>query len=111
MAAPLDLHAAIVGDATVNDRLIDRFVGIVQFNVLADHADANAVPRRDQLANNVLPVRHVGRRRLQVQQAANQIIQPLALEHQRHLIDRVLDVLLLDYRLVGHIAEQGDFLA
>jgi hypothetical protein len=55
-----DFHAAIVADAAVDDRLIDRFVGVLQADVFADDADAHAMLRRDELADDFLPVRHVG---------------------------------------------------
>ena len=57
-----DFHRAIVGHAAVHDGFIDGFVGVVQLDVFAHHADADAVARGDELADDLLPVRHVGRR-------------------------------------------------
>ena len=106
-----DFHAAIVADAAVDDGLIDRFVGVLQADVFADDADAHAMLRRDELADDFLPMRHVRRRRVEMQQAADQVVGALALEHQRHLVNRMVHVLFLDDRLDGHVAEQGNFLA
>ena len=46
-----------------------------------------------------------------MQQAADQVVHALALEHQRHFVNAVVHVLFLDHRLVGHVAEHGNFLA
>ncbi len=107
----LDLHPAIVGHSAVGDGFIDRFVGVVQLDVFADNADADAMARRQELADDFLPMRHVGRRRVQMEQPADQVIDPLALEHQRQFVNGVLDVGFLDHRLVRDVAEDGDFLA
>ena len=64
---PLNLHPAIVGDAAVADRLIDGLVGVLQLDVLAHDTNADAVLRGDELADDLLPMRHVGRRRIQAQ--------------------------------------------
>ena len=61
----LDFHPAIVGDAPVNGRLIHRFISVLHLDVFADHSDAHPMLGRDQFANNLLPMRHVGRRRIQ----------------------------------------------
>src|SRR5688572_29891607 len=55
----LNLNAAIIGHAAVDDRFVNRFVRVLQLDVLADNADADAVLRSDELADDVLPVRHV----------------------------------------------------
>ena len=61
--------------------------------------------------DDLLPVRHVCERRVEVQHAAHEIVEPLALQHQRHLINAVIHVLFLDHRFIGHVTEQRDFLA
>src|SRR5207249_10418938 len=71
---PLDVHAAIIGHAAVADGLVNRFVGVLQLNVLADHADPHSLLRGDQLADDFLPVRHVGGRGVQPQTLADQVI-------------------------------------
>src|SRR5581483_2790114 len=51
----LNFHAAIIGHAAVNDGFIDGFVGIVQLDVFAHDADAHAVLRGDEFADDLLP--------------------------------------------------------
>ena len=36
---PVQVHADVVGDAAVGQRLVQRFVGVEQAGVLADHGD------------------------------------------------------------------------
>src|SRR5436190_2037395 len=55
----LDLDTAIVGDASMGDRFVDGFVGVLKFRVFSDDTDAHAMLRRNQLANDFLPGRHV----------------------------------------------------
>ena len=67
--------------------------------------------RGDKFADDFLPVRHVRRRRVEVQQPANEVVEPVALQHERHFVNAVVHVLLLDDRFVRDVAEQRDFLA
>ena len=62
----LNGHPAVIGNAAVNDRFIDGFVGVIKLDVFADDADANAMLGRDELADDFLPMRHVGGRHAQV---------------------------------------------
>ena len=50
-------------------------------------------------------------RRLQAEQLDHQVVQPLLLQHERQLVDRGLDVALLDHRLHRHVAEQAELVA
>jgi len=106
-----DFHAAIIADAAVTDGFIDGLVGVLQADVFANHADADAVPRRDDFADDFLPVRHVGGRHIEAQQPADQIVGALALEHERHFVNRMFHILLLDHRLHGDVAKHGNLLA
>ena len=108
---PRNLDAAVVGHAAVDHRLVNRLVGVLQFHVLAHDADAHPVARLDEFADDVLPVRHVGRRSVESKLLADEVVHPLALQHQRHFVNRVLDVHLLDHCLVWHVAEERKFLA
>ena len=58
-----------------------------------------------------LPVRHVRDRRVQMQQPADQIVHALALQHQRHFVNGMVNVLFLDDGFERHVAEHGNFLA
>jgi hypothetical protein len=105
----LDFHPAIVGHPAVDDGLIDRLVGVVELDVFAHHADAHAVLRGDEFADDLLPVRHVGHGRVQMQQPADQFVHPLALQHQRHFVNAVVHVLFLDDRLEGTLQNMEIF--
>src|SRR5581483_9857636 len=94
-----------------DDRFVNGFVGVLQADVFADDADADAVLRGDEFADDFLPVAHVRSGRVEMQQPADEVIATLALEHQRDFIDAVVDVLLFDHGFVRHVAEQGNFLA
>ena len=50
-----DLH--VVGDAAVDQRLVERLVGIAELDVLADEADPHFVFRMPQLADDLFPLR------------------------------------------------------
>ena len=106
-----DLHARVGGDARVLERLVDRLVGVLQFDVLAHHPDAHAMLGCDEPADDVLPVGHVRRRQVQLEGLADQVVHVLALQHERHLVDGVVDVLLLDHRVEGHVAEHRQLAA
>ncbi len=106
----LDFHTAIVGHAAVDDRFVNRFVSVLQLDIFAHHTDADAMLRRDELADDFLPVRHLGWRHVQAQKVAHQVVHALTLEHERHLVNRMVHVFLLDHGLEWHVAIQGDFL-
>src|SRR5258706_7419833 len=106
-----DLHAAIIRNAAVDDRLVDGFIGVLQAYVFADDADAHAMLWRDELADDLLPVRHVRRRRVQVEQAADEVVEALAVQHQRQFINGMIHVLGLDDAFERDVAEHGNLLA
>src|ERR1043166_9518870 len=106
-----DLDAAIVGDTAMNDRFVDRFVSVVEFDVFAHDTDADPVLGGDQLADDVLPMRHVRGRGREVKHAADEIVEALALEHEGNFVNRMLDVLFLDHSLIRHVTEERDFLS
>src|SRR5260370_15014703 len=102
----LDFDAAIVGDAAVNDGFVNGFVSILQFDVFTNDTDANAMPRSDEFADDFLPMRHVGRRIIQAQQPAYEVIDALALEHERHFVNGVVDVFFFNNSLEGDVAKE-----
>src|ERR1051326_6240983 len=56
-----DFDAAIIGHAAVDDGFVDGLVGVLQLDVFADDADADAVLGGDEFADDFLPVGHAGR--------------------------------------------------
>ena len=104
---PGHVHAGVVGDAAVSQRLDEALVRVLQLDVLADHRDARRRARRLHPPHDVLPPREVDRPRLQAQQLEHDLVEALAVEHQRHLVHG-LDVLGGDDRLLLDVAEQRD---
>ena len=112
----LGIHAdnfdgTIVSAAGVGDCLIDAFVGVLQMDVLANHANPNAVRRLDDAFNDGLPFAHVGRLGLEAQLLANEFIHLFALKHQWHLVNGMLHIDLLNHAVDRHITEEGNLLA
>src|SRR5215510_7834918 len=67
--------------------------------------------RRDELPNDFLPVSHVGRGHVEAQQLADDLIEPLALEHEWYFVDAVIDILFLNDSFIRHVAKEGNLLA
>ena len=63
--------------------------------------------RRDEFADDFLPVRHVRRGTVEVQQAADQIVGALTLQHERHFVNRVFHILFFNDRLRCRQARNG----
>ena len=74
-----DLYPGVGGDARVLEGFVDRFIGVLKFDILADHTDAHPVLGGDQAADNILPVGHVRRRQIQLERLANEVVHVLAL--------------------------------
>ena len=54
-ADPLDVHADVVGDAAVSQRLVHRLVRVVQVGVLADHRDPHPARRVEHPVDHLPP--------------------------------------------------------
>ena len=106
----VDLHLAIVGDASMDDGFVNRFVGVVEFDVFTHYAESDPVARGRQFADDLLPMSHVRRRRLKIEMPADQFVHALPLQDERHFVDRMVDVLFLDDRLERDVAEQRYFM-
>src|SRR3954463_8800371 len=76
-----DGHAAIVGDTAVDDRFVDGFVGVVEFDVLSNDANTNTMLRSHEFANDLLPMGHIGGRNVEHEVLANEIVKSFALKH------------------------------
>ena len=59
---PMQIDAHIVGDAAVDQRLVQRFVGVEQAGVLADDGDRDLALRPMQPVDDLAPDAQVGRR-------------------------------------------------
>ena len=65
----------------------------------------------DERVDHLAPVVHLRRRARQAEVDHDQLVEALLAEHQRQLVDRVLDVLLRDDRVERHVAEQRELAA
>jgi hypothetical protein len=107
----LNFNSAIVGDPTMDDCFVNGFVGVLEFDVFADHPDANPVLWGDDFSDDFLPVGHIRQGGIQVQLAADQVIHSFPLQHKGHFVDAVIDVLFFDHRFVWDVAEKRNLLA
>ena len=98
-------------DAGVAQRLGQRLVGVLQVDVLADHGDVDLVLRVARArATSLRPRRQVGGLAPGLQLVADDLVQPLLVQHQRDLVDDV-DVPGRDHRRLLHVGEQRDLAA
>ncbi len=92
-------------------RFVEAFVGVLQLDVFADHADADGITRINDPAQHRAPLGHVLVFRFQVELAANQVIEFFPLQFQRDLVDRVGDIEFLEHPVDRHVTEHGNLLA
>ena len=108
---PVDLDPAAVAEAGVAQRLGDRQVGVLELDVLADDRDPHplvGLARRARRASRQ-PSRSAARR-VEAEVLEHEVVDALALEGQRALVD-VRDVVGRDDRLDRQAREQRDLLA
>ena len=83
-------HLHVVGDAAVDQRLVEALVALLQLDVLADHADADhALPGRGDLLDDLLPLLEARGAAPDVEELGQLVVEPLAVQLQRHLVDRL----------------------
>src|SRR5579883_3437143 len=106
-----DLEADVVRGRRVRERLVDRLVGVVELDVLADERDLERLLGVDERVDEPLPLGEVGAVAVDVEVVQDRPVEPLVAEDERDLVDRVLHVLLDEARVEVHVAEEGDLLA
>ena len=94
----------------MRQRFVDRFVSIGQVDVLADHGHAHGHILTDTGIHECRPVRQIRLGGLDAEVTNDQIIQMLALQQARHLVD-IVDVLGRDDRAIVHVGKQRDLAA
>src|SRR5207302_1390189 len=80
---PLNVHAGLVGDAAMDQRLVDALVAVGQLGVLPHHGDLHALGRAQDLVDHGSPGPQVGRLGLESQAAAPFVVQRPGVERQR----------------------------
>ena len=106
-ADPCDVHAHVVGDPAMEQRLLHRLVGVVQVGVLADYRDLHPLRRLENLADHQFPAGEVGLRRLQVEPLADHPVEALLLKAERDLVNG-MHIRALDHAVEIHVAEERD---
>ena len=78
--------------------------------VLADQGDRNLVLGVAEPVQDFMPLLQIGRPGLDAEPPQDDVIDPVRLQRQWHLVDREILVALLDHGVERHVAEQGDLL-
>ena len=94
----------------VSERFVDAFVGVLQVDVFPDDRDLDLLLRVDDATNELPPVAQIGRRRVDLEQLANEFVETFLVQHERHLVNRVRHIARLDDRVRADVAEHGKFL-
>ncbi len=93
------IDPAIVARGGVGERFVDALVGVLQVDVFADDRDLDLLFRVDDATNELAPVAQIGRRRFDLQQLADELIETFLVQHQRHLVNGVRHVARFDDRV------------
>ena len=84
---PAHVHLRALVHARVLERLVHGEVGVVQLHVLADERDLDVLAPLDDQVGEVLPLAEHGRRRVEAEPLADELVEPLALEALRDEVD------------------------
>ena len=101
----VDLHPRL--DAGMDQRLVERLVGVEQLHVLADHGDVDRLERIELGVEDMDPLGQIRLRRLEAELVADDIVEPLLVQHQRNAIDGI-GILQRDDRTLFDVGEQRD---
>src|SRR4029453_3716589 len=106
-AHPEDLHSRVVPDAAVNQRLLNRLVGIVQVGVLAHYRYPYLMLGMHDSFDDRFPGGEIGFFGLQPEPLAGYPVKALVAESQRNFVDGG-HVGAFDHALEIDVAEAGD---
>jgi hypothetical protein len=98
--------------AGVDQRFVDRLVGVLQLDVFAGHGDGHLVLGMDDALDEMLPILQRGRGRVaEADLVHHQAVDLVAAQVQRALVNRVGDIAEGDDVLALDVAEHGDLAA
>ena len=98
-------------DAGVDQGFIQRLVGVSVVDILPDHRDRDrAVLRLHIAVNDVLPLAEISFLRLDAELLADDIVEVLLMQNQRHFVNR-LRVVHRDHVIHRDIGEEGNLRA
>ena len=101
------VDTAIVRGAGVGQGFVNAFVGVLKFDVFADHGNADAFARTHHALDEFGPVLHLRRSRFELQRLADHSVEALLLQHERQFVNGMGDVARFDHRPLGDVAEEG----
>ncbi len=108
---PFEADLDAVGDAAVDERFDQRFVGVFQAGVFADDGDRHFALGRGDGARDVLPAGEIGRGcAVDAERFEHLLVEAFAVIGEGDVVDRGC-VEGLDDGLFAHVAEQRDLLA
>ena len=94
----------------VGERFVDALVGILQLDVFADDRDLDLLLWVNDAVDEFPPIAQIGRGRIDVQELADEVVETLLVQHQRHLVNRVRHIARLDDRVRADVAKHRKFL-
>ena len=101
-----EIDSAIFTRGAVRQRFVDALIRITNIDIFADDRDVNASARIDDAFDEFSPVIQLRFRRFKMQEITYQLVDSLGMQGQRNLVNRVLNVALLDHRFFRNAAEQ-----
>ena len=104
---PVQRDLGALGEAAVVDRLVEALVRVLVAGVLADDVDRDLAGGVLDAIDQFLPRRGPRLGERQAQLLEHDLVEPLALQDQRHFVDRG-DVLRGDHGFLGDVAEERD---
>src|SRR5665648_913460 len=108
---PFEIDLDLVGDAAMDQRFVQGFVGVLEPGVFADDGHGHLAVRLGDGLGDLLPHAQIGLRRIGDAESGEQLaVEPLPVIGDRHVVDAG-DVESLDDRFGAHIAEQRDLAA
>ena len=94
----------------VTQRLDDALVRIDDVRVLAADRDPHVRLRVKRAVHQLAPRGEIGIGPVEAERVGDEPVEPAAVQHERHLVDR-RDVASLDHGLARHVREERDLLA
>ncbi len=108
---PFDIDAHPVRHAAMHERFLDRLVGILELDILADDGHVHRAIGVLDAVHHILPHAQVwARRGADLEHVEHRLVEPFAVIGERGLVDR-LEVVGGDHVLLAHVAEESDLLA
>ena len=107
-----DLDFGVVRGTGMDERLVNRFVGVLQLGVFSGDGDGDAVLRMDHALHESFPFLEGGSRRVaEADFIDDEAVDFIAAQVERAFVNAVIDIAEGDDVLFLDVAEHGDFLA